>query len=351
MRIVPVKLLTSDMKLAKPIYYNDSILLNIGAKKLDSYKSRLEKLGINYIYVEDEFSKDIYINDIVRDETRRKGIKIVKSTFEKVSINKEINIKEIDKIILEIIDDIFNFDNILANLIDIQSYSSYTFAHSVNVAVISILIGKLSNYTMDKLLDLGIGGLLHDIGKILLPQEILKKPGRLNHDEYKILKEHPRLGYEYLKKYDSISPRARSIILSHHERFDGSGYPKGLFGDEIHEFAKIGAIADVYDALISDRIYRKSWSVSDIIEYLIANVNTKFDFRFVEIFIRNIAIYTNGMTVILSNGQKAIVKEQNKGYPLRPVVLPIEDSNGAPIKQHNLLNLIEELDIIIVDNL
>ncbi|MFW6015951.1 MAG: HD-GYP domain-containing protein, partial [bacterium] len=297
-----------------------------------------------------EFSKDIYINDIVRDETRRKGMDVVKSTFEKILVNKDINIKEIKDIILEIIDDIFNFDSIIANLIDIQSYSSYTFKHSVNVAVISILIGKLLNYNMDKLIDLGIGGLLHDIGKILLPQEILKKPGKLNYEEYKILKEHPRLGFEYIKKYESISPRARNIVLLHHERLDGSGYPKGISGDEIHDFARIGAIADVYDALSSDRIYRKSWSISDIIEFLIANVNTKFDFKFVEIFIRNIAIYPNGMTVVLSDGKKAIVKEQNKGYPLRPVVLPIEDSTGASFDNFELLNLLEELDIIIVES-
>ncbi|MFW6016899.1 MAG: HD-GYP domain-containing protein [bacterium] len=349
MRIISVESLTSEMKLAKALYYNNTVLLNIGAKDLFLYKEKLLNLGINYLYVEDEFSKDIDINDMIKDETRQNGINIVKETLERVSMCENLNIKTIKSFIFDLLDEILNFDNILVNLIDIKSYSSYTFAHSVNVAAIAILIGKLLKYDMDKLFDLGIGALLHDIGKVLLPPEILKKPAKVTAEEFEILKEHPRLGYDYIKKYDEISPRARIIVLSHHERLDGSGYPKGSSGDEIHDFARIVVIADVYDALLSDRIYRKSWSINDVLEYLIANVNTKFDFTFTEIFTRNIAIYPNGITVLLSNGQKAIIKEQNPGFPLRPTVLIIENTDGSKVEETMEINLINELDIIITE--
>ncbi|MEJ6951673.1 HD-GYP domain-containing protein [Natronospora cellulosivora (SeqCode)] len=351
MRIVPVESLNSEMQLAKPLYYNNNILLNTGAIKLQRYKERLLKLGINYLYVKDNYSRNLKINELIKDKTRKKSRAIIKKTLDNIAIHEDINISEIKSLIIDIIDDILSLDNILLNLIDIKTYSSYTFTHSVNVAVISVLIGKLLNYELKSLIDLGIGGLLHDIGKVLLPPKILNKPNKLSREEYKILKEHPRLGYDYTKKYDEISKRASMIILSHHERIDGSGYPKKISGNKIHDFSKIAAIADVYDALISDRIYRKSWSMTNIIEYLISNVNTKFDFEILEIFIENIAIYPNGNTVLLSNGQRAVVKEQNKGFPLRPIVVPIVDKEGKEIRELGLLNLMETLDIVILDNL
>ncbi len=351
MRIIPVNRLKSNMELAKPVYHKNSILLNIGVNNLHLYKKKLLSYGINYIYISDEYSRDIVINDIIKDETRQKGKLIIEKTLNDISMNNEIDINNVKNVISDMVNNLLGQNNVLLNLIDIKSYDSYTFAHSVNVAAISILIGQLMNIPEKKLIDIGIGAILHDVGKILIPQEIINKTGDLDDEELQIIRDHPRLGYNYLKEYTNISPLSRIIILSHHERLDGSGYPKGLNDEEIHKYAKIVAIADVFDALTSDRIYRNRWSINDVVDYFMSNVNIKFDQIMVEHFIRNVAIYPNGMTVVLSTGQKAIVKEQNRYFPMRPVVRLIEEADNSTVKNDHLINLMEELDIIIIDNL
>ncbi len=351
MRIIPVNRLTSDMELAKPVYHKNNILLNIGVNNLHLYKKKLLSFGINYIYISDEYSRDIVLNDIIKDETRQKGKLIIEKTLNDISMNNEIDINNVKSIISDMVNNLLGQHNVLLNLLDIKSYDSYTFDHSVNVAAISILIGQILKIPEKKLVDIGIGAILHDVGKILIPQEIINKTGKLDDEEWKIIRDHPRLGYNYLKENTDISPLSRIIILSHHERLDGSGYPKGINSDEIHKFAKIVAIADVFDALTTDRIYRDRWSINDVIDYFMSNVNIKFDQVIVENFIRNVAIYPNGMTVILSSGQKAIVKEQNRHFPLRPIVRLIEEADNSKVKEDILINLMDELDIIIVNNL
>lgn len=350
MRIVPVNTLKSDMELAKPVYHNGQTLLNTGVKNLYKYKNKLLNLGIKYLYIEDKYSRDITVNDIIRDETRQNSRKIIKDTFDNIATNNEIDINKIKDIVFTMLNDILNFDEVLVNLLDIKSFDSYTYSHSVNVAAISLLMGKILKYNKENLLLLGTGAILHDVGKIFIPAEIINKAAKLTPEEFKFIKEHSRLGYDFIKDYADISPVARIIILSHHERLDGTGYPKGLVKKEIHQFARVVAIADVFDALTSDRIYRDGWSINETVEYLQSNVNIKFDYKLVELFIRNIAVYPNGTMVFLSNGQKGIVKKQNKNFPLRPIVKLIEDENGNEIINGEEIDLLNELDIVIIDN-
>jgi len=225
-----------------------------------------------------------------------------------------------------------------------HTYDSYTFSHSVNVAVLSILLGKSLNYDKLKLQKLGTGSILHDIGKTLLPEKILSKKKELTEKEYKLVKKHPRLGYDYLENND-ISPVAKNPILYHHERIDGSGYPKGITIDEMHDFTKIVAITDVFDALTSDRVYRKRWPTFKTINYLMSHTNNKFDLKMVKNFVRNLTIYPNGTQVKLSNGEKGIVKEQNPNYPTRPIIRIIENSEGEETSRE--IDLLNNLNIII----
>ena len=286
MRLVPVNEISPGMKLAKPIYYDTGILLNSGIKNLPKYSKRLLEKGINYIYVEDKFSSDIEVDDVVKEKTRRKCKKVIKDTLENISFNKKIEIKEVENVVNQIVNDIYNSKDILLNLVDIKSYDSYTFDHSVNVAVLSILMGNSLNYNKSNLIKLGIGAILHDIGKTLIPEGILTKKEKLTDNEFDIIKKHPRLGYDYLKGNNNISPVSKNPILYHHERMDGNGYPKKLPGNELHDFAKIVGITDVFDALTSDRVYRNRWPIHKAINYLMSNTNEKFDLEYIKKFIR-----------------------------------------------------------------
>jgi putative nucleotidyltransferase with HDIG domain len=342
MRIINLNELNNDMILARPIYYKNCILLNKDQKNLLRYKNRLIRLGINYIYIDDELSKDIIINDIIKEQTRQKGINIIRKTFDDIQINKNIEIQNLKDVVNDIIDELLNSKKIIFNMVKLDSYDSYTFSHSVNVAILSIFMGKLLDLNKNYLYKLGLGALLHDIGKVFIPEIILNKKGKLTKEEYEIIKKHPSLGYNYLKDNSNIDAVTRAIALHHHERLDGSGYPDGQKRDEIHKLVKIVAVADVFDALTSNRIYRKKWPIYEAIEYLMANSEHKFCSNYVGIFTKFIAVYPNGSKVVLSDGRYGIVREQNDNYPTRPIVDIIKDN-----KRVETINLLDYINIII----
>ena len=348
MRLIHVKNLKPNMNLAKPIYDDDSnLLVNVHCNNLHRYKKRLLNLGIKHIYVNDEKSKDIEVENIIDNNLKVEYQKVIRKTFTNIKQNKQINIGEIKESINSLVDEILDHDNVLVNLVDIKSTDSYTFQHSVNVATLSILLGKNLNYNRDQLVKLGIGAILHDIGKLAIPEEILKKPSKLNSEEYKIIKEHPALGYQNTKKNPNISPVSRVIILYHHEKVDGSGYPDGLVKDDIHEFARIVAITDVFDALTSDRCYRDRWSTHKTVDFLISKCGSSFDTHFVREFMKHIALFPNGTTVMLNTGAKAIIKEQNNEAPTRPIVRVVTDENGKELDEYQEINLMNQLNLII----
>lgn len=346
MRLVLTENLKEDMELAKPIYENGSILLNRGVKDLAKYKQRLLNLGVKHLYVDDKYSHDIEVTETIKDSTRRQGKKIVTNTFQKLKNGfLDLNVKELKTVIDDITTELVLNEDVLLNLVSLKSTSSYTYEHSVNVSVICIALGKMLGYSETELFKLGMGGMLHDIGKTLIPEEILNKPNSLSDYEYKLIKEHPELGFNYLQQIDSISPLSRIVVYSHHERVDGSGYPRGLKGDEIHEFARVAAIADVFDALTSDRVYRDKWPTYKAAEYIMNNTEKLFDYQLVKKFLPQVSFYPNGSEVILSTGHRAIVKDQNVGFPTRPLLRLIEDDQGTELKKE--LDLLKHMNIVI----
>lgn len=346
MRLVLTENLKEDMKLAKPIYEKGSVLLNKEVTDLFKYKDKLLELGIKHLYVEDRYSHDIKVNDIIKDTTRRQGKKIVKKTFNKIKKGFiDLNVGELKAVIEEITSELVKNEDILLNLVSLKSASDYTYEHSVNVSIVCISLGKMLGYSESELFKLGMGGMLHDIGKTLIPEEILNKPGPLTDYEYQLMKNHPELGFNYLQQLDTVSPLSRIVVFSHHERVDGSGYPRGLKGSEIHEFARVAAIADVFDALTSDRVYRDKWPTYKAAEYIMNNTERFFDYQLVKKFLPQISFYPNGVEVILSNGYRGIVKNQNIGFPTRPLIYLIEDDQGNEITKE--MDLLKHMNIVI----
>lgn len=346
MRLILTKNIDDSMSLAKAVYYNDNILLNVGVKNLNKYKKALIDRGINHIYVEDKYSMDIEINQPIRENTRRKGKKVINEAFDRIKKGStDIKVEQLNTVIEDIISDVTNEKNIIDNLASLKNISDYTFEHSVNVCVLSIVFGKRLKYNFDDLRKLGMGCILHDIGKMLIPEEILNKPSSLNDYEYQVMKNHPELGFKHLQKLNVLSPLSRSVVYAHHEKVDGSGYPRGLKSNEIHDFAKIASIADVFDAVTSDRVYRKRWPTHKAVDYIISNTDNFFDHKIVKQIITKIASYPNGIEVILSTGERGIVKEQNINFPTRPVIRIFKDSSGKEVD--NKLNLLNKTNITI----
>lgn len=349
MRLVSLSMIKPEMVLAKAIYYKDCLILRQGMTDLQRFANSLNNLGIEYVYVEDEKSEGIEIPDAISEETRVSCKKILRQTMEDFEKKTIIDLSEMSETINSVIDEILSKQDIQISLTDICASDEYTFSHSVSTTVYSLLIAKQLGYSKQMMEKLAAGTMLHDIGKILLDKRVINKNGSLTPEEFEHVKLHTVLGYDALKKCINITELSRLISLYHHERMDGSGYPTGTPAGELHEFNRIVAVADTYDALISDRCYRKKWSSNLAVNYLVENAESKFDLKLVSVFIKQIAIYPNGSMVRLSNNTIGIVKEQNKNFPLRPIVRVIKDEKGNDTEAYEL-DLMKVLSITIIES-
>lgn len=349
MRLVSVTMLKPDMVLAKSIYYNDCMLLNKGQVNIDKYSESLKKLGIDCVYVEDAKSEGIEIPDAIAEKTRISCKRILRKTINEFASNVILDITDMSETIQSIVDDILSNPDVLICLNDISATDEYTFTHSISTTVYALLIARKLHYNRYSLINLATGTILHDIGKILVDKKILNKKESLSEEEYNYLKLHTTLGYGVLRKCNNISELSKTVVLNHHERMDSSGYPQGVAAGKLHEFSRIVAIADVYDALTSNRCYRKRWSAFQAVNYLIEHSDTKFDTNLVAVFIQQIAIYPNGSLVRLSNNTLGIVKEQNHCMPLRPIVRIIENENREKVNFYEI-DLLKELSITILES-
>ncbi|MEW6399275.1 MAG: HD-GYP domain-containing protein [Bacillota bacterium] len=229
-----------------------------------------------------------------------------------------------------------------------RSYHDYTFVHSVDVAVVSIVIGLASGYDRPRLRELGAGALLHDVGKVKIPTEILDKRESLTTQEFERVKLHTTLGYQIISQSREFSYVSAHAALEHHERLDGSGYPRRLRGDKIHEIGKIVAVADVFCAMTSDRVYRRKVPPQEGIRHMRAAAS-KFDQRFVRRLALRVAAFPNGTFVRLSTGEFAVVVRQDPRNSERPVVRLLADAGNRPVEQVEVaLADTPELDVALV---
>lgn len=350
MRKISTKNVQEGMMLSKPIYSSDGhVLLGEGILLKQSYIKRLESYNISEIYIQDDISEDIEINDVIKETTRVEAKVLVKKTMDDYKENKRF-ISDGSKIMVNrIIDELLANRHLVVNLSDIKSTDDYTFSHSVNVCVLSLITGIKLGLDQLKLRDLGVGAILHDIGKMMISEEILKKPSILTDEEFEQIKEHTVLGYNIVKTDPNVKATSAYIVLSHHERYDGSGYPRKISGEDIHLFARIVAIADVFDALASDRVYRKKLKTYEVVKYLNASSVTHFDKDILQCFIKSIPIYAIGTSVLLSTGEKGIVVDTNKEFPTRPIVRIVYLADGSRNNKFEEIDLTKKLNIIIID--
>ncbi|WP_369019293.1 HD-GYP domain-containing protein [Thermatribacter velox] len=347
---VRVEDLRPGMKIAYPVFREDgSILLNKGVVLTENYIRRLFELGFESVFIEHELFEDIKVEEPVTLETKRKVQRILHESVKKLQRGELNSYQKIQSVIQELIEEVLDYPGVIFYLVQLGSKSDALFVHSVNVTVISLMIGKFQNLSHLQLKKLALGTLLHDVGKIRFPPEIFYKEGPLSEEERKIIRMHPVWSREIIQKHAEYDFLASVIALQHHERMNGSGYPYGLAGEEIHLLSRICACADVYDALTVDRPYRKRFSYSEALEYLMGNAGRLFDLQVVTTMVRHIAPYPVGETVKLSTGEIAVVIKLNEGLPIRPVVRVIKDREGRELETPKDLDLMSELTVSIVD--
>ena len=343
--------------MARPIFGADGqCILNCGVEIKPYFIKHLRNMDVGYLYVYDDRLEGVAVRDVVSEETRQEAGLIVRElvSFDNDTGRKSIrNICKIEgqlvRSVTRIVDELLQNKDLVVNLVDIRSSDNYTFSHSVNVCVLSTLMAIKLNYSRQKINKVALGSVLHDLGKIMIPEKILKKPGFLTEEEFNLVKKHPYDGFELFKHNPLYSEVAGDIIAQHHERYNGTGYPHGLKGDEINPLAQIVSIADIYDALTSDRPYRRAYNPHEAIELFTVS-ESSHNIEFLRVFLSFIAAYPVGTIVRLSNYEAGMVTDNIPGYPLRPVVRVLYDCDGGALRPHQApyeIDLTEKLDVVV----
>ncbi|ASS74303.1 metal-dependent phosphohydrolase [Tumebacillus algifaecis] len=329
MRHVAIDMVQAGNVLARSIYTADGRpLLNTDVQLTVGMISTLRRLGVTMIYIQDKRFQDVVVEEVVSEETRREALGNLSIAVQCIQGGNEFDSKMMSQTTSGIIDELIKNRKVLVNLTDIRTVDNRLFVHSLNVCILSVVVGIAMRFNRAQLSDLAVGALLHDIGKVEVPdtekkQEESDMPKGLSNDE-----KHTWRGYKRLRKKNDISIVAAHCALQHHEFIDGSGFPRGLKEEEIHLFARIVAVANEFDNLISGDEDRLPMLPHEATEYLMSLAGKQFDHEVVIQFLRAVAVFPTGMSVRLDTGQIGVVVGQHKGLPTRPVVRVFTKEDG-----------------------
>ncbi|MFN4342483.1 MAG: HD-GYP domain-containing protein [Azonexus sp.] len=279
-----------------------------------------------------------------REEIKRatkivaKGKEAVMSMFQEARMGKAIEAEAAAPLVEEISNSVLRNPGALISLARLKTADDYTFMHSVAVCALMIALARQLGLDETQVREAGMAGLLHDLGKAMIPLDVLNKPGKLTDAEFALVKTHPEEGEKLLREGSGISEITRDVCLHHHEKVDGSGYPKGLNGETMSLFAKMGAVCDVYDAVTSNRPYKAGWDPAESIKRM-AEWTGHFDPLVFQAFVKSLGIYPIGSLVRLASGKLGVVIEQGEQSLLKPRVKVFFSTKSQAYIQPEIIDL------------
>lgn len=310
---------------------NDIVLLTRGTVLNNLMIEKLIRSDIYYVYIKDNNSEN-FENErrIITDRPAvvvnklsleyNKCLESFENVYQEVGMGKKLQNEVIEQSISGLISETVKSNNVLGRLRRIDAADDYTYRHSINVCILSTMIGKWLGYRGKKLRSLSTAALLHDIGKAMMPSEILNKKGKLTPKEFEVAKQHAVMGYKILKENNAISNDVCLGVLQHHERMDGSGYSMGVKGEKIHEFAKIIAVADIFDAMTSKRVYKEKESPFKVAEQIADDSFQRLDPVVSNCFLYHISKYYAGNIVKLNSGEIGEIILIHQEVPTKPLI-------------------------------
>jgi HD-GYP domain-containing protein (c-di-GMP phosphodiesterase class II) len=344
LRLIPSHKIRDGVELARDVIAGPpgtAPLLRAGVMLSDRYAAMLLKAGVGSVWIEDDLGEAIEVSEPLKPETRARVYKATGNALQAAGAALRSGagmptstVDSLADIAAAMVGDLLDCPDAALALDDLSSFDSYTHRHSVQVTVLGLLIARRAWVTdgwtdfrgrrrhdrlEDRMRKLGLGLLLHDIGKLAIPSEILNKPGRLTDDETEIMQRHPASGVELLRAAD-LSPLSLSVISSHHERPDGRGYPEGRSGSQVQELPRIAAVADVYDAVTSERVYKEAAPPHVGVRVIRQGVGTQFCTEVVRHFRAVVMPYPVGHEIELPDGRVGVVASVDQSRPDQPTV-------------------------------
>lgn len=360
MRKVPVSGLAVGMSCTAHVYFgNGQVLVAAGVPISEADLRRLERWGVTEVETEGEFVapsalpggvlrsalasdveglyKDLAANLERTAAAYQEMVDSLRFVLAKAKGSKELDEGRLKGIFRTLFEELTERKPLLLSQLLSRTSQEYLLTHSVNVAVLSALVGVYMGFDKERLGRLVKSALLHNIGMTVLPLELLHREGEMSPKERMQLRTHPLHGYRILKEELKADGEAAETALMHHERWDGTGYPRGLKADSIGLFARIVAVADAFTAMVVDREYRKHFTSYDAMRQVVAEAGTHFDPEVVKAFVEAMSLYPVGTRVVLNNGCSGIVVESNDTAKLRPVVKLLTNEQGVPVGKRNIL--------------
>jgi putative nucleotidyltransferase with HDIG domain len=328
---------------------SNSTLLQQREEKLAELRVRDQAILEQLVKAEAELHEAAGFVQSISDELVSTAQQSVDSFYKCLAEAEEPDVEDVNghaKVILERALELRGQERVVHNLMDMKSYDPYTYTHSVNVSGLFAMVAADELETAENAQDIVLGSLLHDAGKVQIPVQILTKPGRLTPEEYEVMKTHTVLGHEMLKDKLGMPPEVYQAARSHHERFDGSGYPDGLARDEIQEHAGVLAVCDVFEALVTKRTYKPKIEPSAAVRILAQSSGSHFAPMLVSKFMRTLGLYPNGTYVELSDGRLGMVVAQTAAL-LRPRVAIIGSPDAGIVYEGIEVDLSKDMSISI----
>lgn len=317
---IKVSSLKPGVKLGKDIYsFDGNLLLPKGAVISMDHLIAFARRKIDEVFVME--SNPRAKTEKTFEEVYTHSLDVIKEFMLEAKLGRPLEFTELNYTVDMLVEQVFDQHGLFRQMRMMMDKDEYLFTHSVNVALLSILLGRWLKCEASVIKDLGMAGLLHDMGKIYVPDNILNKPEKLDGDEFEEIKKHTLMGYNLLNKYPWINKDVGDAILMHHERADGTGYPVGVKGYKIGFYASVVAVADVYDALTSSRIYASKLSPYSAAEILWQESFGKLDPRITKVFYDKITDFYVGNEVVLSNGKRGVVVFVDPSQPTRPIIM------------------------------
>ena len=350
MRVVPLDKVKTGMITERAVWDIDGkLLLGKGTRIDEGYLKRLKEIGVPALYIFDERIGKVEYEEVLSERTRMETLKMTREVMQNVKLDSSFDILKVNQVVNDLITEMMKSKDLLVAMVDMRTANDAGFYHSLNTTVLSVITGIALGYNPQKLEQLACGALFHDIGILLLPAELINKRTPLTPEENAQVMKHTELGFDILRKKSGVSLLSAHVALQHHEKFDGSGYPRGIAGQEISDLARIVSITAIYDDLVSISTGSGQVVPHQAVEYLTSYSGKWFDPDILRVFITIIALFPVGSTVVLNSGDTGLVTKANKKFPTRPIIRVFRDYQGNDLNPPFEIDLAQNHDYFVKD--